>query len=449
MTFHLTKKQVEAQRMLGSGASHVMFEGGSRSGKTFSLTRATVARAIKAPKSRHAILRLRFNHIMASIVLDTFPKVMELAFPKADYHLNKTNWYARFQNDSEIWFGGLDDKERTEKILGQEHATIYLNEGSQIPYDSRNLATTRLAQRVMQKIEGVPDQLLPLREYVDCNPVSKAHWLYKLYHEHVDPEGKQLPDGGLYQYLLMNPEDNEENISPEYLQKLRGLPARLQKRFLRGEWADATPGQLFDDVTIDKWRVLDGRVPDLVRVVIGVDPSGAGDDNPDHDAIGIVVVGLGTDGNAYVLEDVTIHAGPAVWGRVVATAYDRQRADAVVGEENYGGAMVQHVIKVAKPRATYKKVHATRGKAIRAEPLSLLYDEGKIRHVGEFTELEDELTSFTNHGYIGTGSPNRADALVWAIYELFPSLAAEMKVKEKWTEASRQAGGGSGQGWMG
>ena len=123
---------------------------------------------------------------------------------------------------------------------------------------------------------------------------------------------------------------------------------RLQKRFLRGEFADATPNALFADETIDKWRVIDGKVPDFVRVVVAVDPSGSGDaDNADNDAIGIVVAALGTDGNAYLLEDCTVKAGPETWGKVATSAYERHDADVIVGEANYGGDMVRMVVHAA------------------------------------------------------------------------------------------------------
>jgi phage terminase large subunit len=123
-----TQRQLAAQALLAGIATHILLYGGSRSGKTFLLVRAVVMRALKAPKSRHAILRFRFNHIKASIIHDTFPKVMEVCFPEVRYRLDKTDWFAEFPNGATIWFGGLDDKERTEKILGQEYVTIYLNE---------------------------------------------------------------------------------------------------------------------------------------------------------------------------------------------------------------------------------------------------------------------------------------------------------------------------------
>jgi phage terminase large subunit-like protein len=419
----LTQKQEAAREILSGPATHVMLFGGSRSGKTFLLVRQVVVRALKAPKSRHAILRFRFNHVKASIVLDTFPKVMELAFPGVKFHMDKTDWFAQFENGSQIWFGGLDDKERTEKILGQEHATIYLNECSQIPQASRDTALTRLAQSVNQKL-GESEEPLKPRMYYDCNPPSKAHWSYKIFVEKVDPETrKPLANPDSYASFRINPQDNQENLASGYLDTLASLPARLRKRFLDGEYADATLNALFAEEHIDRWRVLDGRIPDFVRVVVAVDPSGSDDeDNADNDEIGIVVAGMGTDGNAYILEDCSVNAGPATWGTVATSAYDRHEADLVVGEVNYGGAMVKFTIQVARPRTPFKMVTASRGKHVRAEPFSALYENGKVRHVGDFQQLEDELCAFSTIGYTGSGSPNRADAAIWALAELFPAL---------------------------
>jgi phage terminase large subunit-like protein len=428
----LTAKQEQAQAIIAGPATHILLIGGSRSGKTFLLTRNVVFRALKAPRSRHAIFRFRFNACKSSVVQDTFPKVMELAFPGVKYELNKADLVVTFDNGSQIWFGGLDDKERAEKILGMEFVTIYLNECSQIPQSSRDIAVTRLAQHVMQEIEGREPTPLKPRMYYDENPPSKAHWSYKMFVQKVDPDSKvQLRNPGDYAWAKINPADNAENVTAGYLDTLTNLSARLRKRFLDGEFADATPNALFTDECIETWRHLGGPLPDYVRVVVAVDPSGSGDvDNADSDAIGIVVAALGVDGNAYVLEDCTVKAGPATWGRVAADAYERHAADCVVGEVNYGGAMVEHTIRTARARTPYKAVTATRGKAVRAEPLSALYEQGKIRHVGIFRELEDELVAFSTVGYMGSRSPNRADALIWALTELFPGIVAGKREKK-------------------
>jgi PBSX family phage terminase large subunit len=427
--FKLTPRQEEAQAILSGPATHGMLLGGSRSGKTFLHVRNTILRALKARRSRHAILRYRFNHIKASIILDTFPKVMDLCFSGLEYGLNKTDWFVTLPNESEIWFGGLDDKERTEKILGQEYATIYFNECSQIPHNSQAIAITRLAQ----KAEIAPNEYLTPRAFYDMNPTDKIHWTYRMFIQKVDPETKKpLPDPEKYVSFQINPEDNLQNLSESYIDTLRSLSPRLQKRFLRGEFTDGTPNALFNDQLIETWRILNGDIPDLVRVIVAVDPSGSGDDaGSEADAIGVMVVGLGTDGNAYVLEDLTVKAGPATWGRVVVDAYFRHDADMIVGEGNYGGAMVAYVVRAAanarKARVAYKQVTATRGKVVRAEPVSALYEQGKVRHVGFFRDLEEELSGFTTNGFVGDRSPNRADALIWGITELFPAIVAPTK----------------------
>ena len=451
-----TAKQKEAQGMLAGSATHLMLFGGSRSGKTFLHVRNIVTRAMLAPGSRHAVLRFRFSHVKNSVVLDTFPKVVKLCFPSlpsADAMLNKTDWYAQLPNGSQIWFGGLDDKERTEKILGQEYATIFLNECSQIAKSSVDIAVTRLAQHV-EKVGlggGRAGEALVPRMYYDCNPPSKSHWSYKQFILKIDTETrKPLPRPEDYDSLQMNPIDNSENLTKNYLETLGGVSARLRKRFLDGKFADATPNQLFDEDDIGKFRVLDGELPDFVRVGIGVDPSGADDvDNADNDATGIFVAALGADGNAYVLEDLTVKASPGVWGRVVAEAYDRHEADFVVGEQNYGGAMVKYTIQVANPRIPYKKVHASRGKAVRAEPIAALYENGKVRHVGQFVELEDELSAFSTAGYLGEESPNRADALIWILTSLFAGLVKEEREVEEEVEPRYIDEGAGGLAWMG
>jgi hypothetical protein len=428
----LTDRQLAAQDILASDATHGMLFGGSRSGKTFLIVRNIVMRALKAPGSRHASLRFRFNAIKSSIVLDTFPKVMKLAFPGVKHTLSKTDWYAEFENGSQYWFGGLDDKERTEKILGMEFATIHLNETSQIPWESVGIAITRLAQSVEQLLQGrAPSRLKP-RMWYDCNPPSKAHWSYQLFVLKRDPETKEpLRNPENYACFQINPQDNQDNISAEYLETLRGMSARLQKRFLKGEFADATPNQLFPEEVIDRWRHDGDPLPDFVRIAVSVDPSGSGDvDNADNDEIGIVVGALGTDGNAYLLEDCTVKAGPATWANIATTAFDRHQADIVVGEINYGGAMVQHTIQTARPRTPFKMVTASRGKHVRAEPFSALYEQGKVRHAGTFRNLEDELTAFSTVGYLGGKSPNRADAWIWCLSELFPGIVAPRKTAQ-------------------
>lgn len=409
---------------------YIMLFGGSRSGKTFLAVYAVIVRALKSDGSRHAIMRFRFNAVKTAIIYDTFPKVMKLCFPGVEYKLNKTDWFITFGNESEIWFGGLDDKERTEKILGQEYATIYLNECSQISWASVGLVITRLAQNCMQN-DGVP---LALRMLFDCNPPDKNHWTYKIFTQKVDPDTKKpVLNQHLYGNIQMNPAHNLDNLPASYITTLEGLPSHLRKRFLDGNFKDANPNALFSEEAMDKWRVEDPtEVPPLIRVVVGVDPSGADDenDNEENDAIGIYVAGLGNDGKVYMLEDCTVKAGPTVWGKMAVSAYHRHNADSIVGEQNFGGGMVKFVIQTADKDVNYKIVNASRGKVQRAEPFSPLFEDGRVRIVGRQSELEEELGGFSTNGYTGAKSPNVADAAIWCLAELFPAVVGKRAKKK-------------------
>lgn len=414
MTFTPTLDQMKAIDLQSSNATHTMLYGGSRSGKTFLNMRTVLVRAM-AHKSRHAVLRFRFNHVKQSVVYDTLPKVMEICFPGVSEHckLDKQDWFYRLPNGSEVWFGGLDDKERTEKILGQEYATLFLNECSQISWAARNMAVTRLAQQTP----------LRLKFLYDCNPPPKGHWTYKLFIEGVSPDTRRpLPYMQDYGALLMNPDGNKQNLAPGYIKQLEALPERQRLRFLLGQFADDSDSALWSVELLEQSRLV-GELPDMLRIIIAVDPSGcSGDEDTRSDEIGIVVCGLGVDGLGYIIEDLSGRYGPSGWGKVVADAFDRHQADRVVAETNFGGAMVGEIVRVARPGTPFTEVKATRGKVVRAEPIASLFDQGKVMLAGYFPELEDQMLSMTTAGFTGARSPDRLDAAVWGITSLFPAL---------------------------
>ena len=414
--FKLTDKQEEQRLLASSEARHILAYGGSRSGKTFGFTRCVSARAIMAPESRHGVFRLHNVDVKQAIMMDTFPTMMKLCFPEVDYEINKSDQFAKFANDAEIWFGGLDDKERVEKILGKEYATIYPNECSQIPYPSITTLRTRLAQNAT-KSNG---KKLVLKAYYDLNPVGKKHWSYSEFHLMQNPVDKQPMPVGSRAYLQMNPMDNP-NLPPEYIEELQSLPLQDRLRFLSGEYLSDVPNSLWPSQRVDSTRV--SVAPKLMRIIVAVDPSGSDGTGSGADYQGIVVVGLGEDGHAYVLEDASVDMSPAGWGRKVIEMYGKWGADCIVAEANFGGAMVESTIRAHDRSAKVKLVRASRGKHVRAEPIAALYEEtpGKpatAHHVGVFEDLEDQLGQFTTEGYQGAGSPDRADALVWAMTEL-------------------------------
>ncbi len=379
----------------------ILLSGGSRSGKTFIACYAIAVRALKAAGSRHLITRFHFRDVKNAVGRDTMPKVLKLI--GTPYTLDRTDWFFTLPNGSEIWLGGLDDDERVEKILGMEYATIYYNESSQISYHAYTTAQTRLAQKTD----------LVNRAYVDCNPPTKSHWLYKLFLEHLDPETRvPVPNPDRYAVLNMNPIDNRENLPDGYIEDtLAALPERKRRRFLKGEWLDDPEGALWKRSMIDEHRHV-GAPPPLARIVVGVDPAVTGSETSDE--TGIVVVGKDAAGHLYVLGDYSVRGTPLDWARQVAWAVDKHGADRVVGEVNNGGDLVEVNLRTVSKNLPFKKVSASRGKYIRAEPIAALYEKGEVHHVGAFPELEDQMCEWLP----GDESPDRMDALVWAITEL-------------------------------
>jgi phage terminase large subunit-like protein len=216
------------------------------------------------------------------------------------------------------------------------------------------------------------------------------------------------------------PKSFVEAVTAEY------AGTRLGRQELDGELIDDVEGALWTRAAIEACRVK--RRPKLVRIVIGVDPPAG----TTGDACGIVAVGLGNDGCGYVLEDASVAgATPEGWARVVAGCFARVKADRVVAEKNQGGAMVESVLRAAEARLPLTLVHAAKGKVARAEPVAALYERGRVRHVGAFPALEDELCGLVaGGGYEGPGrSPDRADALVWALTELMLGRRAKAGVR--------------------
>lgn len=680
--------QVRATALLTGPQRHTLLAGGARSGKTFLLTRAVVVRGLRADGSRHAILRFRGNAARSSIALDTLPKVMSVCFPEVKLTEHRQDGFFELPNKSQIWIGGLDDKERVEKILGQEYCvdpdakiltddlrwvpasslsvgdgligfpedinghvtlvpsrverheiiqaeryrivtsrgatvvsaqhkfvslfddrrhknlrllswrkacdlsvgdfiryttepwesghdredgwfagmldgegwasraarqvgvaqcagtcldalrewfrshsipytehvnggkegakgpcyqlkasglwpslrllgiarpkrldgraiwegcraftaggydaevlaieplgvgpvvsmgtssktfiadgflghncTLYLNECSQIPYSSVVVARTRLAQQV----DG-----LKQRAYYDLNPGGANHWTNLEFGQHVDPVSHQpLSDPENYQRAFISPEENADNLSSEFLDSLRNLPTKQRKRFFEGEYIEEIDGALWTIEMLDQHRA-ESR-PEMKRIVVAVDPSGcSGKEDERSDEVGIIVAGVGEDGCAYILEDLSGRHGPSGWAAIADGAYERWDADSIVAEVNYGGAMVAEVIRAQNPRVPFREVRASRGKHVRAEPVATLYAQGKVRHFGRFPRLEDQLLAFSTAGYTGDRSPDRADAAVWAISDLFPSVLSAERPKLA-LPPLRKPGNFGAQGWM-
>lgn len=222
--------------------------------------------------------------------------------------------------------------------------------------------------------------------------------------------------------------DNAANLPASFLAQTRRSFGRslLGRQELDGELIEEIEGALWSRGLIEDCR--ESAMPELSRVVIGVAPPAG----TEGDACGIVAVGLGADERAHVLADASVRkASPEGWARAVAAAASAWQADRVVAEANQGGAMVASVLRAADLSLPLRLVHASRGKSARAEPVAALYEAGRVRHLGIFAELEDEMCGLVAGGtYQGPGrSPDRADALVWALTELMLGKTATPRVR--------------------
>lgn len=193
--------------------------------------------------------------------MDTFPKVLSICFPDLQVKLNKTDYVYKFPNESEIFVAGLDNKERSERILGMEFSTIFFNEASELDYSSVQIAISRLAEK----------NSLQKKVWYDFNPPRKSHWSYSLFIQKLNPiDNKPISNPDEYAYLLMNPGSNIENIDPDYLRILEAMPEKDRKRFLEGQFLDSDEGAAYYSFNMDK-HVVDDIQKQPGTVFIGSD----------------------------------------------------------------------------------------------------------------------------------------------------------------------------------
>ncbi len=210
--------------------------------------------------------------------------------------------------------------------------------------------------------------------------------------------------------------DNRPNLAAPFIERIirRYEGTRLGRQELYAEIIDDTPGALWNRARIEELRRT--AAPELKRIVIAIDPAVTATE--DSDETGIVAAGVGEDGHGYVLEDLSLRASPDGWARAAVAAYHRLDADRIIGEVNNGGDLVEHVIRTVDPDASFRAVRASRGKIARAEPIAALYEQGRVHHVGGIAQLEDQMCTFTPDIDRSRNSPDRVDALVWALSAL-------------------------------
>jgi phage terminase large subunit-like protein len=217
--------------------------------------------------------------------------------------------------------------------------------------------------------------------------------------------------------------ENQANLAPRALATFRRKyeGTRLGRQELNAELLEDIPGALWTLDVIDKTRVV--KHPPLKRVVIAIDPQASAE--AENAETGIVAAGLGDDGHGYILDDLSLSDTPDRWGKQAVAGYYKYCADRIIGEANNGGDMVESTVRTVDKHVAFSKVHASRGKHTRAEPVSALYEQGRVHHVGSFSELEDQMRTWVQGD---SNSPDRMDALVWAITELMMEDTGEISI---------------------
>lgn len=243
--------------------------------------------------------------------------------------------------------------------------------------------------------------------------------------------------------------DNSGNLAKPFLKQIedRYGGTRLGRQELEGEILGDIPGALWTRSNIDDNRIKEAPA-DLERVIVAVDPAASSNEGSDEN--GIVVVGLARDedgyARGYVLEDASLRGTPEEWARTAVRMYRKWSADKIIAEKNNGGDMVASVIKAVDRSLPVKLVHASRGKVVRAEPMSALYEQGRVHHVGRHDLLEDQMCTFSvdNLRNDSTGSPDRVDALVWGLSEIFEKMVGRKRLT---TDDKMYENNGRHQSW--
>jgi phage terminase large subunit-like protein len=230
--------------------------------------------------------------------------------------------------------------------------------------------------------------------------------------------------------------DNRANLAPAFLEQIvrRYEGTRLGRQELLAELLDDVPGALWTCDMIERARLGKGMHPELSRVVVAIDP--AVTSGEDSDETGIVVAGRDSRGHGYVLADLSGRMPAIEWARRAVAAYRDWRADRIVAEVNQGGDMVEATVRMVDANVPYHAVRASRGKAVRAEPVAALYEQGRVHHVGAHPQLEDQMCAFTadlDRAAAGH-SPDRVDALVWALSELIVAPMGSAGIFDLWRE---------------
>jgi len=438
-----TESQIIQSKLLNNPQyKYQLHYGGARSGKTTGICRwllwqcgqwesakglgfqAAIIRNT-ANSARKLVLRGTMVDVLRAEGFTEVKNVSKYTFNQKVYSINITEGWLSFPGNANIWVFGLDDEKKFDRILGSEFAAIYYNEACDLPYSGFKQTRNRAAQ-LLQHVKLTYNNsdkkiICPTRILLDCNPKGTNHWTYVTFFEGRDFLTQEpIKNWNRYTTIHMNPDSNWHNLSPEYQDELDSYTGRDRERFYHGVYQPDSEYALWQQADIEKHRVALQQVPTIERMVVAVDPALTANKEK-SDKTGIITVAkckVGKDYHYYVIDDLSGHYLPHQWAEIAIRAYDTRQADAIVVERNQGGDMVGDTIRnvcrtKGHPPIKIIEAFAKRGKILRAQPVSVLYEEGLVHHAQVFPELEKQMISFT--GASDQESPNNLDALVYGI----------------------------------
>ncbi len=345
----------------------------------------------------HVVLFTRYTLVSAGIsIMPEFFEKIELLNKLDEFHITKDEIIHKVSG-SRIIFKGIKTSSgnQTANLKSIQGVTTFiLDEAEELTdYDS------------FEKIDlSIRQQGITNRVVLVMNPSNKSHWVFTNY---INANRDDVT------HVHTTYMDNLANLSESFLEQAERTrqtnPIRY-KHIFGGEWLDESEGILWNRIIINQART---DTYTAKRIVIGVDPATTA--TMDSDETGIIVGCIDDNGNGYVLEDLSGRYSPSQWGALVGSAYTRWNADCIVAEKNQGGDMVETILRQHHKTARVKLVSATKGKAVRAEPIYGLYEQGKVYHVGQFPILEHQMVTFNPES---GQSPDRVDALVWLFTDL-------------------------------
>ncbi|MEM4554853.1 MAG: phage terminase large subunit [Candidatus Anstonellaceae archaeon] len=384
------------------GDRYYLITGGRGSGKSYQVAMFLLWLTYERG---HTILFSRYTMRSAHIsIIPEFVEKIEMLGKIDDFAVKKDHIENR-RTGSVIYFRGIKTSEGTAtanlKSINNL-TTVVIDEADEVP-----------SLDVFERIDlSVRSMYLPNRIILVLNPSRKSHWIYK---EFIEKEREDTI------YIHTTFLDNLSNLSKSFLLRAKSMkesnPLRFRNQFL-GEWLSNVDGLLWTAQMLENIKVM--HAPELTRVVIAIDPAITA--NANSDETGIVVAGQYGKGY-YVIADHSGRYTPAQWASLVAELYKKHNADCIVVEVNQGGDMVENIMRPYLPTARIKKVHAYKGKYLRAEPIFALYEQRLVWHVGSLAQLEAQMITF-NPGE-QKKSPDRVDALVYALGELSQPLQVE------------------------